>query len=96
MMHAGSILTGREGCRCGVARLDRDLAQVCGAAMFELTLPDMTCGHCVANVQRTVQALDPQARVDVDLSAHRVKVDTSASEEQVRLALEEEGYPAAT
>ena len=63
--------------------------------MIELTLPDMTCGHCVATVQRTVAQLDPPARVDVDLSAHRVKVDTSASEEQLRLALEEEGYPAA-
>jgi copper chaperone len=63
--------------------------------MIELTLPDMTCGHCVATVQRTVAQLDPQARVEVDLSAHRVKVDTLASEEQLRLALEEEGYPAA-
>lgn len=63
--------------------------------MIELTLPDMSCGHCVAHVQRAVQQLDAQARVEVDLSAHRVKIDTSASEEQVRLALEEEGYPAA-
>lgn len=63
--------------------------------MIELTLPDMTCGHCVATVQRTVQQLDPQARVEVDLAVHRVRIDSRASEEQLRLALEEEGYPAA-
>lgn len=64
--------------------------------MIELTLPDMTCGHCVATVQRTVQQIDPQARVEVDLPAQRVKIDSRASEEQLRLALEEEGYPASS
>jgi copper chaperone len=62
--------------------------------MLELTLPDMTCGHCVAVVKRTVAALDAQAQVDVDLPTHRVRIDTTADPEAVREALAEEGYPA--
>jgi copper chaperone len=60
--------------------------------MIELTLPTMTCGHCVGTVQRTLQQLDPQARVEIDLPTHRVKVETSQSEAQVRQALDDEGY----
>lgn len=63
--------------------------------MLELTLPDMTCGHCAATVQRTVAALDPNAQVEIDLPSHRVRIQTQADAEQVRTALEEEGYPAA-
>jgi copper chaperone len=63
--------------------------------MLELTLPDMTCGHCVATVKRTVAALDPNAQIDIDLPSHHVRIQTQADAEQVRKALEEEGYPAA-
>lgn len=63
--------------------------------MLELTLPTMTCGHCVQTVTRTVQALDPQARVEVDLPAHRVRIESSQPPEVLRHALAEEGYPAA-
>ena len=37
--------------------------------MIELTLPDMSCGHCVATVQKTLLQLDPQARVQVGISS---------------------------
>lgn len=63
--------------------------------MLELTLPDMTCGHCVATVKRTVATLDPNAQVEVDLPSHQVRIQTQLEAEQVRKALEEEGYPAA-
>lgn len=63
--------------------------------MIELTLPDMSCGHCVATVRKTLQQLDPQSRVEVDLPSHRVSIETSQSEAQVRAVLAEEGYPAA-
>lgn len=63
--------------------------------MLELVLKDMSCGHCAATVKRTLQQLDPQARVDVDLPSKTVRVETQASDEKVRQALAEEGYPAA-
>ncbi|MFN3415908.1 MAG: heavy-metal-associated domain-containing protein [Caldimonas sp.] len=62
--------------------------------MIELTLKDMTCGHCVRTVTQTVQKLDPQARIEIDLPAQRVKIDTTQPPEAVRQALAEQGYPA--
>lgn len=62
--------------------------------MIELTLPDMTCGHCVRTVIEVAQRLDPQARVETDLATHRARFDTQADPQALRQALEEEGYPA--
>lgn len=62
---------------------------------FELTLPDMTCGHCVKTVTATVRAVDPQARLDVDLARHLVTIDSVRPPAEFTRALAEEGYPAA-
>jgi copper chaperone len=62
--------------------------------MIELTLPDMTCGHCVKTVTTTVQKLDAGARVQIDLPSHKVQIESSTPAEQIRAALAEEGYPA--
>ena len=63
---------------------------------FELTLPAMTCGHCVKTVTATVQRLDPQAQVSTDLATHRARIETSTAREGVVQALTDAGYaPAA-
>lgn len=62
---------------------------------LELTLPDMTCGHCVKSVTATVQKLDPTATVQTDLATHQVRIDTTLAADAVKAALAEEGYPAA-
>ncbi|MBX3607895.1 MAG: heavy-metal-associated domain-containing protein [Piscinibacter sp.] len=62
--------------------------------MIELTLPTMTCGHCVRTVTSTVQKLDAQAQVQIDLPSHKVRIESTAPDEQIRTALAEEGYPA--
>ena len=63
--------------------------------MIELTLPDMTCGHCVKTVTSTVQKLDPTATVQTDLGTHQVRIESTQPEAALRSALAEEGYPAA-
>lgn len=63
--------------------------------MIDLTLPTMTCGHCVKTVTATVQRVDPGARLQIDLATHRVQIETQAEEKAVREALAEEGYAAA-
>ena len=62
--------------------------------MIELTLNDMTCGHCVQTVTKTVQQVDPQAKLDIDLPTHKVRIESAQPAESFRKALEEEGYPA--
>ena len=62
--------------------------------MIELTVDAMTCGHCEKIVKQTVQKLDPQARVEVDLSTKKVRIDGARDARSIREALAEEGYPA--
>ena len=60
--------------------------------MIELTLPTMTCGHCVRTVTETVRKVDAQARLDIDLAGHRVQIDSHRPAEDFRKALAEVGY----
>lgn len=60
--------------------------------MIELSVKDMTCGHCAATITGAVKALDPQATCEVDLAAKRVRVETAHSAERVRAAIERAGF----
>jgi copper chaperone len=62
---------------------------------LDLTLPAMTCGHCVQTVTAAVQRLDAKAQVSTDLASHQVRIETVAAREAVLEALADEGYPAA-
>jgi copper chaperone len=63
--------------------------------MIELTLPTMSCNHCVETIQRTVKKLDAAATVEADLGTHRVRIASTQAAETIRAALAEEGYAAA-
>ena len=60
--------------------------------MIELTIPDMTCGHCVGVVTKTIKQADPAAQVDIDLPNHQVRVQTALDRTTLAAALAEEGY----
>ncbi len=60
---------------------------------MEFNVEAMSCGHCVSTVTQAVKALDPNAKVEVDLAAHKVRVETSKNEEAIGKALAEAGYP---
>ena len=60
--------------------------------MFELTLPTMTCGHCVSVVTKAIKQTDPQALVEIDLASHRVRVETIEDRETIESAVAEAGY----
>ena len=61
--------------------------------MIELTVPDISCGHCVRAVTEAVQRLDDAAKVDVDLASKRVRIESAVPRERIAEALTEEGYP---
>ena len=63
--------------------------------MTELTVQNMTCGHCVSAVTRAIKALEPQAEVQVDLNSGRVRVDGATPAGALIKALDQAGYPAA-
>ena len=61
--------------------------------MYEFQVEGMSCGGCVRSVTKSVQSVDSNARVDVDLPGKTVRVDTQASLEAVKSAISEAGYP---
>ncbi len=60
--------------------------------MHEFTVQDMTCGHCVATITEAVKALDPDGRLEIDLPAKRVKVQTALSADRVAAAISKAGF----
>jgi copper chaperone len=60
--------------------------------MLTLDIPNMTCGHCVRAITQAVTAADPAAKVQADLAAHQVHVDTALAREAVAAVLTEAGY----
>lgn len=60
--------------------------------MIELTLPTMSCGHCVKTVTETVHRVDAQAQVQIDLPTHQVRIESPQPREAFASALAEEGY----
>jgi copper chaperone len=60
--------------------------------MIELTLPTMTCGHCVKTVTAVVQQVDAQARLQIDLPTQQVRIESTRPANEFECALAEEGY----
>ena len=60
--------------------------------MIAFEVKDMTCGHCVKTVTRTVQQVDPAATVEIDLPTHALRIATTRDAQAFRAALTEEGY----
>lgn len=62
---------------------------------MEFTVPDMSCGHCTAAIEKSVKAADPAASVTCDLTDRRVKIDSALSPDQLAAAIKDAGYDAA-
>jgi copper chaperone len=60
--------------------------------MIELTLPTMTCGHCVKTVTAAVQRVDAAAKLQIDLPTHQVRIESSKPAAEFQRALAQEGY----
>lgn len=55
-------------------------------------IPDMSCAHCASTIRQTLQAADPHARIEIDLTAHLLKIDSQLGLTQISNLLEEAGY----
>jgi len=60
--------------------------------MIEFTVNDMTCGHCASTITRAVKDVDASGRCEIDLSAKRVRIESTHPAEDFREAIEEAGY----
>jgi copper chaperone len=63
--------------------------------MYELKVEGMTCGGCANSVKRSVNAVDANAKVEVDLPSGTVRVETLVDIHDVQRAITEAGYKVA-
>ncbi|MEW7849877.1 heavy metal translocating P-type ATPase [Massilia aurea] len=61
--------------------------------MYELTVADMTCKHCVGRVTAAVHTVDPAAGVTIDLASAKVRIDSAAALAPIVAAIDGAGYP---
>lgn len=60
--------------------------------MIEFKVEDMTCGHCASTITRAVKEVDAAGRCEIDVSARRVRIESTYPAEEFRAAIEEAGY----
>lgn len=60
--------------------------------MPKLSVPDMSCSHCVSAVTKAVKDVDAAAEVAVDLDTKTVTIRSDATAEALAAALSEAGY----
>ena len=54
--------------------------------MLEFQVQGMSCGHCVKAVTQAVQSVQPEARVEIDLEAGRVRIDGAGDAARIVLS----------
>ena len=62
----------------------------------KLSIPNITCGHCVMTIQRELGEIDGVSRVEGDPAAKEITVewDAPATLAEIKTALKEINYPA--
>lgn len=62
--------------------------------MTRFKVPDMSCNHCTAAIERAIKAVDPVATVECDLDNRTVNVDSATDTETLVAAMQSADYPA--
>ena len=60
--------------------------------MIEISVSDMTCGHCASTIARAVKDVDAAGRCEVDLAAKQVRIESGAPAQAFVEAIAEAGY----
>jgi copper chaperone len=60
--------------------------------VIELTVNDMTCGHCASTIARAVKNVDAVARCEIDIGAKRVRITSARPAGDFVTSIQEAGY----
>ena len=63
--------------------------------MLVLSVPEMSCSHCIATIEKAVKSVDPVARLASDLAGKEVSIETSADPAAIEAAMSAAGYDTA-
>ena len=61
---------------------------------MKLWIVNMKCGGCARGVTATIHDIDSNAKIDIDLVAKVVSIETIASVKQMTTALAQDSFPA--
>ncbi|MGB8667039.1 MAG: heavy-metal-associated domain-containing protein [Serratia inhibens] len=62
--------------------------------MLNFYIPKMTCGGCAKSVTQALLSVDPKARIETNLAACEVQVESVLDEDVFFAVLNEVGFPA--
>jgi len=61
---------------------------------MKFNVPDMSCGHCTAAIEKAITAADANAKVECDLPSRSVAVQSGLDASAVSAAISNAGYEA--
>ncbi len=61
--------------------------------MTTFSVPDMSCGHCKAAIEKAIGGADSTSKIEFDMDARKIDVDSKLPVEELTALLEKEGYP---
>ncbi|WP_250123558.1 heavy-metal-associated domain-containing protein [Chroococcidiopsis sp. CCMEE 29] len=59
---------------------------------LKLKVPNIMCSDCAQTITESITTMEPDAKVDVDVQAKTVSVESAASEETIKQAITAAGY----
>ena len=61
---------------------------------MKFSVPDMSCGHCAAAIEKSLKAKDANAMIDFALAARQIVVTSALDQAAILEALKDAGYAA--
>ncbi len=62
--------------------------------MTTFKVPEMSCGHCTAAIEKEIKSADQSAEINCDLSERSVAVQSGLGNDAILAAIEKAGYEA--
>ncbi|OUL35174.1 heavy metal transporter [Nostoc sp. T09] len=59
---------------------------------LKLDVPNIACEDCATKISDSIHVMEPDAKVDVDVNAKTVTVESAASEETIKQIIVAAGY----